>query len=688
MRRDFRGIKWMFLLSLVLLLAWIDPGHTDTTPGPHIVRGDYVTGSSNPDSAELSWMSHFNIVHVGGVEDPLPYNLIEYLRTLGVQTFLLYDWFVGEYHYTDGSPDNLLMAWVYPRRDSTTLNPNGPFPHCTSQNYTFCEDYYYDMGLKSLVKRRVRFLDSLITAYNYDGVFFDWGNGLFLLENEYASMRQTWENRHPNLPYDSAGAAFIDSLYTINPSLIITNNQGFRSEKWYLSKIDLDMTESYVTDFDYFGKEIYVEGIGLVEIPQTIYYCMSDDIYNGHLDDTIYYLDVIYNLIQTYGGPHFKGMVYMNYAAPKFIPTGQIINGKPVYRPTVPRNAIYYAYAVPKLINEIIYTEVPWNHRYERCDIYFYDLGSPLGNYYETIDSGYVRYYTDGVVVVGEWQDTTELTLNSPFIPHKNLVYDAFEQTWLHSEDGTLTIHIQPQPDELTGRMALTGRLYFYSQPGVKVNVRTILEGAFCKSGDSMRTDLNTIGNISCSQPFQSAPWNYSGNEQVKRIPHGVVDWILVELRNEEDSTIVVGRRAAFVRSDGKVVDLDGFSQVNFSNIPPGNYFIALYHRNHLPIMSAHSLPLGVLTSDQFDFTSAAEQTLQIGSSPTKQLKIGVWGMVAGDANADGSVDAIDYNLVWLPSYMISSEKALPADFNLDGQVDDNDRIIWLENNGLGVRLP
>ena len=54
----------------------------------------------------------------------------------------------------------------------------------------------------------------------------------------------------------------------------------------------------------------------------------------------------------------------------------------------------------------------------------------------------------------------------------------------------------------------------------------------------------------------------------------------------------MVGRRAALLKSDGSVVDLDGSSQVKFKGIVPGNYYIVVRHRNHLPIMSANPVNL------------------------------------------------------------------------------------------------
>ena len=36
---------------------------------------------------------------------------------------------------------------------------------------------------------------------------------------------------------------------------------------------------------------------------------------------------------------------------------------------------------------------------------------------------------------------------------------------------------------------------------------------------------------IPLTQPYNGAPWNYTGTESVATIPAGVVDWVLPELR-------------------------------------------------------------------------------------------------------------------------------------------------------------
>ncbi len=64
-----------------------------------------------------------------------------------------------------------------------------------------------------------------------------------------------------------------------------------------------------------------------------------------------------------------------------------------------------------------------------------------------------------------------------------------------------------------------------------------------------------------------------------------MVDWILVELRDKDDKTLVKAVRAAFILKNGKIVDMDGSNPIRF-NISQDDYYIVIRSRNHIPVMS------------------------------------------------------------------------------------------------------
>jgi len=166
------------------------------------------------------------------------------------------------------------------------------------------------------------------------------------------------------------------------------------------------------------------------------------------------------------------------------------------------------------------------------------------------------------------------------------------------------------------------------------VNIKVILQGAF--NGTNMNTILNTSNYLPKVQPYNSAPWNYSGTETVASIPNAnVVDWVLVELRTGTASGTVVGKKAGFVLKNGSIVGLDGVSPLTFPTLDMANYYIVVRHRNHLAIMSSSAQPLNSV-STLYDFSTATSKAY--GTNPMASLTGGVFGMWGGDINANGNV--------------------------------------------------
>ncbi len=200
-----------------------------------------------------------------------------------------------------------------------------------------------------------------------------------------------------------------------------------------------------------------------------------------------------------------------------------------------------------------------------------------------------------------------------------------------------------------------------------------------------MSTDLIGLSDFPLSQPFNTEPWNYAGSETLSLVPTDVVDWVLLTLRQYETvPTSIVGHRAALLLEDGRIVDVDGISPVDFPDVDYGFYYLWIQHRMHLDIMSASQLNVRGDT-DSYSFTTGQDRAL--GTMPMVELESGVFGMWGGDGNADGSVTALDFLDVWLPDN--GNAGYLAADFNMDGQVTAFDFLtIWLVSNGQSTQVP
>jgi photosystem II stability/assembly factor-like uncharacterized protein len=203
-------------------------------------------------------------------------------------------------------------------------------------------------------------------------------------------------------------------------------------------------------------------------------------------------------------------------------------------------------------------------------------------------------------------------------------------------------------------------------------NIKVFLQGPYASG--SMNTTLRENGYIPLAQPYNVAPFNYNGVEEVDSIPAEVVDWVLLELRS--DSATQVSRRAAFLKSDGSLVDIDGVSSVKFPTVTPGNYYVVIRHRNHLAVMTANPVTLSY-SPVLFDFSTA--QTQAYGTNAMKDLGGGVFGLYTGDGNRDGLVTSTDFN-VFNPKFTSAASGYEYSDWNLDGLVTSTDFNFFIPN--------
>jgi hypothetical protein len=219
----------------------------------------------------------------------------------------------------------------------------------------------------------------------------------------------------------------------------------------------------------------------------------------------------------------------------------------------------------------------------------------------------------------------------------------------------------------------------------IAVKLKTFLQGPF--NINEMNTTLNLSGSLPRLQPYSGAPWNYSGSESVKTgffsTQPNIVDWVLIELRTGIGSNTIVERKAGFITNTGSIVGIDGTSSLYFLR-PKGNYYVVIYHRNHIPIMSSNLTYLNYL-STTYDYTTGMSKAYGVNSQI--QLNTGIFGMFAADANGNGQVQNNDKESYWIIQNGQSGYKE--SDYNLNGQVQNNDNeTFWVPNNGKGTQVP
>lgn len=216
-------------------------------------------------------------------------------------------------------------------------------------------------------------------------------------------------------------------------------------------------------------------------------------------------------------------------------------------------------------------------------------------------------------------------------------------------------------------------------------------------NGGLMSVYLTTTGqtppaalwNFPMSDPYSAAPLNsrfaHVNNGPVQTTTPSAVtsnpitDWIFLELRSgAPGATSVVYTQAALLQSDGDIVSAaDGVSPVEFTNAPEGTYYIAVRHRNHTGFRTSGAY---ALTSFPITLNFTDNSVALNGSFPQSQVG-SVWAMNGGDANYDGSVDAVD-SINWETENGLFDDYKNNADYNMDGSVDSIDSITWENNNG------
>ncbi|MCE7996947.1 MAG: hypothetical protein HEP71_33605 [Roseivirga sp.] len=212
------------------------------------------------------------------------------------------------------------------------------------------------------------------------------------------------------------------------------------------------------------------------------------------------------------------------------------------------------------------------------------------------------------------------------------------------------------------------------------VAASVFLEGAY--NGTDLNTTLNA--SIPTTQPYSI---NGHSGGTASGIPANAVDWVLIELREAGSaatalSNTKVGSVAGFLMNDGSVKATDGTSNltVPLSGNTGSEFFMVIYHRNHLPIMSANAVSESSGTYT-IDFTTVSANTYQ-ATTALVTLSSGKFAMLAGDADGDGDVDEVDLT-TWRSQNGLTFNYSGNGrnDLNLDGVINAVDRNDFQQKN-------
>jgi hypothetical protein len=173
----------------------------------------------------------------------------------------------------------------------------------------------------------------------------------------------------------------------------------------------------------------------------------------------------------------------------------------------------------------------------------------------------------------------------------------------------------------------------------VNLALKAFLEGPYDPVTGLMHDSLRVLGMIPDTEPYTALGFSHvvdcscpavdptvfsvTGND-------AIVDWVLVELRDAVDESVVLSATPALLQRDGDVVDLDGVSALEVEAIY-GDYHVAIRHRNHLGSMMLGVFSLG-LAPTVMDFTDIGG--VFWGVDAMKNMS-GVHGLWMGNAIPD-----------------------------------------------------
>jgi len=199
---------------------------------------------------------------------------------------------------------------------------------------------------------------------------------------------------------------------------------------------------------------------------------------------------------------------------------------------------------------------------------------------------------------------------------------------------------------------------YNVGNDSISVDVLVLLEG-FLNEDGQLNNGLATSNLIPFEHPFSEAPYNLASNASMNEYPAGIIDWVIIELRDRFNPSNVVVQKAVLIDEDGHLMETDGSRGVKFHPSLAGDYFIAIRHKTHLDILSADYISLS--DGVTYDFTTNVNKAM--GSGQLEELN-GQYAMYAGDFDSNGNVNVNDYNKWRLNNAVINKYVTWDADGN------------------------
>lgn len=242
----------------------------------------------------------------------------------------------------------------------------------------------------------------------------------------------------------------------------------------------------------------------------------------------------------------------------------------------------------------------------------------------------------------------------------------------------------------------ITDHLVVPSPAALRLPLHALLQGPLDTATMTMHANLSGDSLLPLSEPYSALglpPTVASTAAQPEVIyatgDGAITDWVLVELRDPNDSTVVLASQCALLRRDGSVLAVDAASTLDFA-MPAGPYYVAVRHRNHLGVMTGAPVQLSTTTA----LLDLSQPTVPLFGTAPAIIVNGRQCLWSGDVDHDGALKYTgtgndrDIILTTIGGVLPTNVQPgyLQGDINLDGEVKysgaNNDRDPILVNIG------
>lgn len=217
------------------------------------------------------------------------------------------------------------------------------------------------------------------------------------------------------------------------------------------------------------------------------------------------------------------------------------------------------------------------------------------------------------------------------------------------------------------------------------IRLSMFLEGPYNPNTGLMNDMLRSNGQLGSTDPFGEGA-TAAPELMVQEGSDACVDWVIVELRDKDNPSFSLATKALLLQRDGDLMMPDGSIDLRFEGLSPDQYHIVIGHKNHLYLASDGTVSLS--NGSIIDFQDP--NTSVLGGTGSGKIIGNIRVLIAGDANADGTINAVDKNQHWRlengGNYQYGQTR---SDFNGDGTVNAIDKnAYWRINNSKVQQLP